>query len=102
MSICQPGKLSNPCLCFLHFLSGFFLICFRHLDETIQAAIALEFLGPRNAISIPARFDACGGNARYLFSNLDLNTLKATILDQTSKFDVDRLSKTVDQQVKKV
>ena len=74
----------------------------RDLDEAIQAAIALEFLTPRNAVSIPARFDACGGNARYLFSDLDVNTLQATIRDQTSKFDVDRLSKTVDQQVKKV
>ena len=78
MSICQHGQLVVVPLRYLHFQCGvlLFLLCIRTLAEAIQAAIALEFLAPRNAASMPARFDACGGNARYLFFHLDLTRLK--------------------------
>ena len=60
------------------------LFWLRTLDEAIQAANALELSAPRNAASMPARFDVCGGVALPFFSNLNLDTLKQTIQGQAS------------------
>lgn len=68
------------------------MLCLRILDEAIRAAIALELPDPRNAASMPARFDVCGELARSLFSDQTLDTNKQARCP-CSKHERDKKSK---------
>ena len=50
----------------------------------------------------PARFDLCGGLARFLFSANPLENLQTLIRESASQFDPAALTKPVQKQVKKV
>ena len=59
----MPTWSALHCFSFIHFQCGIllFLLCLRSLDEAIQAYTALELPSSRNAASMSARFDVCGG-----------------------------------------
>ena len=75
-------------LFFFTFSVVFFCFCFASgpLMKPFKRLLPWNSPAPRNAASMPARFDVCGGLARYLFSDLDLNTLKA--IDSRSDIQV--------------
>ena len=81
---------------------AFFDFFNRTLEEAIQASAVLEFPSPRNSASMPVRFDVCGGLARFLFFDAALEDLKARMDTVARQFDVDRLTRSVEEQVKKV
>jgi hypothetical protein len=84
------------------FAWSFHIFLLRTLLEAIQAADALESPAPFNSSAMPARYDVCGGLARFLFSNENIQNLQRLIRERASQFDPKTLTKSIHEQVKKV
>jgi hypothetical protein len=83
-------------------LSFLYPSLFRTLEEAIQASSALELCAPCDPPSIAARFDVWGGLIRFVFSLDDLDTLTKRLRNAAASFNVESLSASVNEQVKKV